>query len=290
MKKVIVIVGPTASGKTSVSVKLAKELNTEIISGDSVQVYRSLNIGSAKITKEEMESVKHYLIDILEPTEDYSVASFQSNARKLIDEITSKGMTPIICGGTGFYIKAALYDYDFTKEERHNDYSNLSNEEIRNKLIELNDPEIPDLNNRKRLERHLEIYESGEEVSINKNEPLYDSLIIGLTMDRELLYDRINKRVDKMIEDGLIEEVKSLYDKGIRSNSVLSIGYRELYEYFDGLCSLEEAIDKIKQHSRNFAKRQYTWFKNQMNVEWFDTTKEGYFEDIKSRVIEFIKK
>ncbi len=290
MKKVIVIVGPTASGKTSVSVKLAKELNTEIISGDSVQVYRSLNIGSAKITKEEMEGVKHHLIDILEPTEDYSVASFQSNARKLIDEITSKGMIPIICGGTGFYIKAALYDYDFTKEERHNDYSNLSNEEIRNKLLELNDPEIPDLNNRKRLERHLEIYESGEEVSINKNEPLYDSLIIGLTMDRELLYDRINKRVHKMVEDGLIEEVKSLYDKGIRSNSVLSIGYRELYEYFDGLCSLEEAIDKIKQHSRNFAKRQYTWFKNQMKVEWFDTTKEGYFEDIKSRVIEFIKK
>ena len=290
MKKVIVIVGPTASGKTSVSVKLAKELNTEIISGDSVQVYRSLNIGSAKITKEEMKGVKHHLIDILEPTEDYSVASFQSNARILIDEITSKGMTPIICGGTGFYIKAALYDYDFTKEERHNDYSNLSNEEIRNKLLELNDPEIPDLNNRKRLERHLEIYESGEEVSINKNEPLYDSLIIGLTMDRELLYDRINKRVDKMVEDGLIEEVKSLYDKGIRSNSVLSIGYRELYEYFDGLCSLEEAIDKIKQHSRNFAKRQYTWFKNQMNVEWFDTIKEGYFEDIKSRVIEFIKK
>ena len=290
MKKVIVIVGPTASGKTSVSVKLAKELNTEIISGDSVQVYRSLNIGSAKITKEEMKGVKHHLIDILEPTEDYSVASFQSNARKLIDEIISKGMTPIICGGTGFYIKAALYDYDFTKEERHNDYSNLSNEEIRNKLLELNDPEIPDLNNRKRLERHLEIYESGEEVSINKNEPLYDSLIIGLTMDRELLYDRINKRVDKMVEDGLIEEVKSLYDKGIRSNSVLSIGYRELYEYFDGLCSLEEAIDKIKQHSRNFAKRQYTWFKNQMNVEWFDTIKEGYFEDIKSRVIEFIKK
>ncbi|MCR5564880.1 MAG: tRNA (adenosine(37)-N6)-dimethylallyltransferase MiaA, partial [Gammaproteobacteria bacterium] len=167
MKKVIVIVGPTASGKTSVSVKLAKELNTEIISGDSVQVYRSLNIGSAKITKEEMEGVKHHLIDILEPTEDYSVASFQSNARKLIDGIASKGMTPIICGGTGFYIKAALYDYDFTKEERHNDYNNLSNEEIRNKLIELNDPEIPDLNNRKRLERHLEIYESGISGSFN---------------------------------------------------------------------------------------------------------------------------
>ena len=290
MKKVIVIVGPTASGKTSVSVKLAKELNTEIISGDSVQVYRSLNIGSAKITEEEMEGIKHHLIDILDPTEDYSVASFQANARKLIDEITDKGMTPIICGGTGFYIKAALYDYDFSKEERHNDYSNLSNEEIRNKLIEFNDPEIPDLNNRKRLERHLELYESGEEISLNKNEPLYDSLIIGLTMDRETLYERINMRVDKMVQDGLIDEVKSLYDKGIRSNSVLSIGYRELYEYFDNKCTLEEAIDKIKQHSRNFAKRQYTWFKNQMNVEWFDVSKEGYFEDIKNRVNEFIKK
>ena len=290
MKKVIVIVGPTASGKSNVSVRLAKELHTEIISGDSVQVYRSLNIGSAKITEEEMEGIKHHLIDILNPTEDYSVASFQANARKLIDEITSKGMTPIICGGTGFYIKAALYDYDFSKEERHNDYSNLSNEEIRERLLEYNDPEIPDINNRKRLERHLELYESGEEISLNKNEPLYDSLIIGLTMDRETLYERINMRVDKMVQDGLIDEVKSLYDKGIRSNSVLSIGYRELYEYFDNKCTLEEAIDKIKQHSRNFAKRQYTWFKNQMNVEWFDVSKEGYFEDIKNRVNEFIKK
>ena len=290
MKKVIVIVGPTASGKSNVSVRLAKELHTEIISGDSVQVYRSLNIGSAKITEEEMEGIKHHLIDILNPTEDYSVASFQANARKLIDEITSKGMTPIICGGTGFYIKAALYDYDFSKEERHNHYSNLSNEEIRERLLEYNDPEIPDINNRKRLERHLELYESGEEISLNKNEPLYDSLIIGLTMDRETLYERINMRVDKMVQDGLIDEVKSLYDKGIRSNSVLSIGYRELYEYFDNKCTLEEAIDKIKQHSRNFAKRQYTWFKNQMNVEWFDVSKDGYFEDIKNRVNEFIKK
>ena len=290
MKKVIVIVGPTGSGKSSLSVKLAKYLNTEIISGDSVQVYRSLDIGSAKITKEEMENVPHYLIDILDPSDEYSVADFQKNARELIDNISNIGKIPIICGGTGFYIKAALYDYNFTLDKRDDKYSNLSNEEIYKKLVELNDPELPDINNRKRLLRHLELKLSNNDLTYNKNVPLYDTLIIGLTMDREKLYHRIDERVDKMISSGLIDEVKSLYDKGIRGNSVNSIGYRELYDAFDNNTSLTDAINLVKQHSRNFAKRQYTWFKNQMDTKWIDIDKTDPFEKAKELIDEFIKK
>ena len=290
MKKVIVIVGPTGSGKSSLSVKLAKYLNTEIISGDSVQVYRSLDIGSAKITKEEMENVPHHLIDILDPNEEYSVADFQKNARELIDNISNIGKIPIICGGTGFYIKAALYDYNFALDKRDDKYSNLSNEEIYKKLVELNDPELPDINNRKRLLRHLELKLSNNELTYNKNVPLYDTLIIGLTMDREKLYHRIDLRVDKMISSGLIDEVKSLYDKGIRGNSVNSIGYRELYDAFDNNTSLIDAVNLIKQHSRNFAKRQYTWFKNQMDTKWIDIDKTDPFEKAKELIDEFIKK
>ena len=290
MKKVIVIVGPTGSGKSSLSVKLAKYLNTEIISGDSVQVYRSLDIGSAKITKDEMENIPHHLIDILDPNEEYSVADFQKNARELIDNISNIGKIPIICGGTGFYIKAALYDYNFTLDKRDDKYANLSNEEIYKKLVELNDPELPDINNRKRLLRHLELKLSNNELTYNKNVPLYGTLIIGLTMDREKLYHRIDERVDKMISNGLIDEVKSLYDKGIRGNSVNSIGYRELYDAFDNNTSLMDAVNLIKQHSRNFAKRQYTWFKNQMDTKWIDIDKDDPFEKAKELIDEFIKK
>lgn len=290
MKKVIVIVGPTGSGKTSLSVKLAKYLNTEIISGDSVQVYRFLNIGSAKITNEEMSGVKHHLIDILDPSDSYSVADFQTNSRCLIEKISKSGKVPIICGGTGFYIKAALYDYNFTDSKRDDTYSNLSNEEIYNRLKELDDKELPDINNRKRLLRHLELKMSNNSLDYNKNIPLYDVLIIGLTMDRNILYERINNRVDKMIEDGLLDEVKNLYENKISGNSVNSIGYKELYSYLNGECSLDEAISLIKQHSRNFAKRQYTWFKNQMSVNWIDVMKDDPYTKAIELVNEFIKK
>ena len=273
MKKVIVIVGPTGSGKTELSVKLAKHYNTEIISGDSVQVYKELNIGSGKIKEEEKENIKHHLIDILSVTDDYSVYDFQKNGRELIDSITSKQEIPIICGGTGLYIKALLFDYKFKTEKRTNEFDSLSNEELLNKLIELKDKELPDLNNRKKLLRHLEIYSSGD-VEISKDVPLYDALIIGLTMDRTILYERINSRVDNMVKEGLIDEVKGLYDKGIKSKALMSIGYKELYQYFDGTISLDEAIENIKKNSRHFAKRQYTWFNNQMNVSWIDVLKE----------------
>ncbi len=290
MKKVIVIVGPTGSGKSSLSVKLAKYLNTEIISGDSVQVYRSLNIGSAKITKDEMDNVPHHLIDILDPSDSYSVADFQSNARELIEIISKNGKIPILCGGTGFYLKAALYDYNFTDSKREDAYSSMSNEELYEKLIELGDKELPDKNNRKRLLRHYELIVSNNEATYNKNVALYDVLFIGLTMDRNILYERINNRVDKMIDDGLVDEAKYLYDNGIKGNSVNSIGYKELYDYFDDKTTLDDAVSLIKQHSRNFAKRQYTWFKNQMDVNWIDVINEDPYEKSLKLIDEFIKK
>jgi len=284
MKKVIAIVGPTGVGKSDLGIKLAKHYNTEIISGDSVQVYRGLNIGSGKVTIEEMKEVKHHLIDILDPIEDYSVSDFQNYSRELIDKVN----VPLIVGGTGFYIKSALFNYEFNAPKRTDIYENLSNEELYNKLVLLNDTNIPDINNRKRLLRRLEILEFGEE-PVNKDEPIYDYLIIGLTLEREKLYERINNRVDKMIDSGLVEEVRSFYDKGIRTKSLTSIGYKELYDYFDGLTDLNKAIELIKQHSRNYAKRQYTWFNNQMKTNWIDIEKTDPFTESIKLIDEFLK-
>ncbi len=274
MKKIVLIVGPTGVGKTSLSIKLAKHYNTELISGDSVQVYRSLDIGSGKVTEKEKEGIKHYLIDILDPTQDYSVSDFQKASREIIDNMNT---LPILVGGTGYYLRACLYNYEFTSNKRTDKYNNLTNEELYNRLLELKDSNIPNINNRIRLLRHLEILESNDEPT-KKDEPLYDFLIIGLTCDRDILYDRINSRVDEMIKNGLLEEVKSLYDKGIHSKAVNSIGYKELYDYFDNLTTYDEAVNLIKQHSRNFAKRQMTWFKNQMETHWIDVVKEDPYQ------------
>lgn len=283
MKKVIVLVGPTAVGKTALSIKIAKKYNLDIISGDSVQVFKELNIGSAKITEEEMCGVKHHLIDILNPGEYYSVADFQKNVRELID----KKELSFIVGGTGLYIKAALYDYDFSKEKRDSSieekYKDLSNEELYEvlKSIDLKACENIHMNNRKRVLRAIELNGHKGEAT-NKDVPLYDALIICLTLDREVLYERINKRVDIMIESGLIEEVKDLYDRGIRPHA---IGYTELINYFDGLISLDEAIELIKKNSRHYAKRQMTWFKNQMNVKFFNPNEEAkIFKEIEDFV------
>lgn len=274
---IYVIVGPTGIGKTKLSIALAKHFNTEIISGDSVQVYKELNIGSAKVTEKETEGIKHHLIDILEPTEDFSVALFQKLVRGKIKEFENQGLDPLIVGGTGLYIKSVLYNYNFEDTKRDHSleekYQNLSNEEL-HKILEEKDYSSSikiHQNNRKRVLQAISRSDSNK-VSDNtqKDQKVYDFKIIGLTLERELLYERINKRVDKMIKKGLIKEVKKLYDKGIKGNSVSAIGYKELYAYFDKKTSLDEAIEKIKQKSRNLAKKQFTFFNNQFDIDWIE--------------------
>lgn len=287
----IIIVGPTGIGKTKLSIEIAKYLHSEIISGDSVQVYKRLNIGSAKVTKEEMENIPHHLIDLYEPTEDFSVAIYQELVRNKIQEFEDKGLVPIIAGGTGLYIKSVLFDYNFKDSKRdpllEEKYSQYDNEELHNILKE-KDYESSlkiHMNNRKRVLQAISRSETNK-VSDNKNKdvPLYDFTLIGLTLDREHLYERINTRVDQMVEDGLVEEVKSLYDDGIRSNSVSAIGYKELYKYFDGDWTIEQAIDKIKQHSRNLAKKQFTFFNNQFNCNWIHVNLDNFEETIKEAI------
>lgn len=289
MKKVIAIVGPTGTGKTDLGILLAKKFNGEIISGDSVQVYRFLNIGSAKVKSEEMDGIIHYQIDILDPVEKYSVYDFQTACRQLIDDITSRGKLPIIVGGTGFYIKAALFDYQFTSNGRNDEFDVLSNEELYIKLKELGDPEIPDVNNRRRLLRHMEIYNEGN-IIINKDKPLYDYLLIGLQAERTFLYERANRRVDKMFEDGLLDEVTDLYQKYEAGIVHEAIGYKEFEEYFTNNKTLDEVKEQIKKHTRNFIKRQITWFKNQMKVAWIDVKKDDIIKISCKLVEEKIKK
>lgn len=283
MKRVIVVVGPTAVGKTKIAIEIAKKYNLDVISGDSVSVYKRLNIGSAKPTKEEMEGVKHHMIDIMEPYEQFDVATFQKNARKIIDN----NELSLICGGTGLYIQSVLFNYEFKALKRNNDYNliykDLSNEELYNLLLE-KDPKVDKeklhYNNRKRVLRALEVNEELNDsiYSFNKkNEPLYNHYIIYLRMDREKLYDRINKRVDQMIKDGLIDEVKSLYDDNIYPHA---IGYQEFYPYFRGEISLESAIEEVKKNTRHLAKRQETWFKNQMESHFYDVDIDNIYHTI----------
>ena len=274
MNKVIVITGPTAVGKTKLSIELAKRYNGEIINADAFQVYKGLDIGSAKVTEEEKEDIPHHLFDIKEVDEEYTIYHYQKDCRKLIKEVQGRGKTPILVGGTGLYIKAALYDYKLTEEKETNTYDNLTDEELYNKLLELDKNIVIDKNNRRRLIRALNYYkENNKSINTNTtNKLLYDAIFIGLTTDRRILYDKINNRVDIMIKEGLLNEVKVFYDKNIRTKPLLNaIGYREIYSYFDGNISLEEAIDKIKQNSRHYAKRQYTFFNHQLPVLWFET-------------------
>ena len=292
MSRVIVITGPTAVGKTKLSIELAKKLNGEIINADAMQVYKGLNIGTAKVTEEEKENIPHHLFDIKEVEEEYSIYNYQKDCRKVIDDILRRGKTPILVGGTGLYIKAALYDYKLSEEKTNNTYDNLKTEEIYKELLKLDKDINIDKNNRRRLIRALNYYkENNTSISNNKtNKLLYDTIFIGLTTDREILYDRINKRVDDMIKNGLIEEVKSLYDKNIRSKAIMTgIGYKELYDYFDGNISLEDAINLIKQRSRHYAKRQYTWFNNQMDIKWFETNYQDFNKTVEE-VTNYINK
>lgn len=282
--EVVAIVGPTASGKTALSIRLAKEFNGEIINGDSMQIYKGLDIGTAKITEEEMEGIPHHLLSFKEPTESFSVAEFQRLVREKIQDIQSRGKLPIIVGGTGLYIQAVLYDFQFTEEKvdeaaRQKYYDELSKigpEAMHERLAAL-DPETAKTihpNNTRRVIRALEMIElhgvSKASEEHNRGDiPLYNHLIIGMDIDRTLLYERINKRVDLMMEQGLLEEVRALWEKNIRNvQSVKAIGYKELYDYFDGIISLDEAIEQIKQNSRRYAKRQLTYFRNKMDVQW----------------------
>ena len=271
---IIVIVGPTGVGKTKLSIELAKIYNGEVINADSTQVYKDLNIATAKVTEEEKEGVIHHLIDIKNIDEDYTVYDYQQDCRKKIEEILSKNKTPIIVGGTGLYINAVLYDYKFEQEKNDSSYEEFNNDELYQQLISIDPNTNIHKNNRKRIIRALNYYQNNNKPMSEKetnNNLLYDAFIVGLTTDREKLYDRINKRVDIMIENGLEKEAKKIYNTGIRSKAVMTpIGYKELFAYFDSIISREEAIELIKKRSRNYAKRQYTWFNNKLNVKWFD--------------------
>ncbi|MGU3372882.1 tRNA (adenosine(37)-N6)-dimethylallyltransferase MiaA [Bacillus mycoides] len=287
-EKVAVIIGPTAVGKTKLSIDLAKALNGEIISGDSMQIYRTMDIGTAKVMTDEMDGIPHYMIDIKDPEDSFSVAEFQERVRKCIREITERGKLPIIVGGTGLYIQSVLFDYQFTDEAGDATYREQMEklalehgvEYVHKKLQEV-DPESAErihANNVRRVIRALEIFHTtGEKMSNQlekqENELLYDVSLIGLTMDREMLYDRINLRVNLMIEQGLLEEVKGLHERGVRDcQSIQAIGYKEIYDYFENRVSLEEAVSQLKTNSRRYAKRQLTWFRNKMDVTWFDVT------------------
>ncbi|MFD2868539.1 tRNA (adenosine(37)-N6)-dimethylallyltransferase MiaA [Kurthia populi] len=295
---VIAIVGPTAVGKTALSIELAKKLDGEIINGDSMQVYRDLNIGTAKITPEEMDGVPHHLLDILEPTDSFSVADYQQAVREKITEIQARGKMPIIVGGTGLYVQAVLYDFRFTEEKidegvREAYYTALEQvgPEAMHARLAAVDPETAKTihpNNTRRVIRALEMAEHSDVKKSNDaqhqgEKALYHHLIIGLNMDREKLYERINLRVDMMLEQGLVDEVRDLYDRDIRDvQAIRAIGYKELYDYFDGRETFEQAIENLKQNSRRYAKRQLTYFRNKMDITWYDsfTAKEAVFKDI----------
>ena len=273
---ILAIIGPTAVGKTKLSIELAKKYNAIIINCDAMQVYQGLDIGTAKVTSEEKEGITHELLDFVPVTQNYTVYDYQKDARKLLEKY--QGRNIIFVGGTGLYLKSALYDYRFYEETTTNSYDNLTNEELYNLALAKDKNMTIHPNNRKRLVRFLnkEIQEYVEP------KPLYNFKIIGLTTSRDILYDKINKRVDVMFQSGLLNEVKSFYDQGIRSKALeTGIGYKELYQYFDNKITLEEAKDLIKKNSRHYAKRQYTFFNHQLDVKWFNTNYEDFSKTIK---------
>jgi tRNA dimethylallyltransferase len=304
-QKLIVLIGPTAVGKTKMSIELAKKFNGEIISGDSMQIYKGMDIGTAKITQEEMSGVPHHLIDIKEPDESFSTAEFQELVRKKIEVISSRGRMPMIVGGTGLYIQSVIYDYHFTDAQSDPDFRILLESEAEehgpdalHERLKAIDPESASRihpNNVRRVIRALEIIHctgktAGEMQENQSPDVIYDTAIVGLTMDRDLLYERINLRVDLMLEQGLIEEVKYFYDQGLKDcQSIQAIGYKELYEYFDGKIPLETAVENLKQNSRRYAKRQLTWFRNKMNVEWFDMSASFEAEKKFAEISKFIE-
>ena len=286
-QKVIVICGPTASGKTALSIKLAKKINGEIVSCDSMQIYKDMNIGTAKPTKEEMQDIKHYLIDFISPNQRYSVADYKNDAEKAIQEIIDKGKIPIVVGGTGLYIDTLIYGIDYPKiefdEEYRNELDEREKKEGLNKIYEeakkIDEEAIKKIspNDKKRIFRILEIYHSTgknkteQEIISRQKGPKYDYKVFAINIEREKLYERINKRVDIMIENGLIEEVNKLLTKYDEFPTAMQgLGYKEVKEFIENKISKEEMIDKIKQESRRYAKRQITWFKKNKQTIWIN--------------------
>ena len=285
---IIVIAGPTGVGKTKLSIELAKKYNAEIVNYDSVQIYKDMDIASAKVTKEEAEGIPHHLIDFKDYRDDYSVYDYQIAARKKIKELQDENKNIIFVGGTGLYIKATLYDYKFESDDEISDIS-LDTKELLYAIHEMNPDSKVDPNNRRRLIREFINLKSGVD---NKkgNNLLYDNVyFIGLETDRDILYDRINKRVDIMVQNGLIEEAKYFYKKNKTKAIMTPIGYKELFKYFDNEISLEEALDLIKKNSRHYAKRQFTFFKNQMDIKWFNVDFNNFDNTIKE-VEDYIEK
>lgn len=295
-KPLIILTGPTAVGKTKASIRLAKALNGEIISADSMQVYKYMDIGSAKIRPEEMQGVKHYLVDELEPDEEFHVVRFQQMAKKAMDEIYAKGKIPIVVGGTGFYIQALLYDIDFTESNEDTSYreelESIANEfgaeYLHNMLKEVDSAsaEAIHANNVKRVIRALEFYKlTGQKISEHNEkerakESPYDFCYFVLNDERQNLYKRIDIRIDQMLEEGLLEEVTALKNKGYTKDmvSMQGLGYKEILDYLNGECTLEDAIYILKRDTRHFAKRQLTWFRRERDVIWVDKNKYAYDE------------
>ncbi|MBP1931585.1 tRNA (adenosine(37)-N6)-dimethylallyltransferase MiaA [Ammoniphilus resinae] len=285
-EKLLVLVGPTAVGKTALSVKLAHSLDGEVISGDSIQVYKGMDIGTAKITVEEMDGIVHHLIDILEPDETFSVNEFQKHSRRLITEINQRGKLPMIVGGTGLYIQSVIYDYQFSKASQNQELRDQleafaaceGKEALHKRLAEIDPVTASRLhpNDVKRIVRAIEIYQqtgtSMAEYQQRSSVSPYQLCLIGLTMERSQLYERINHRVDLMIEQGLIEEVQSLLKRGynLSYSSMQAIGYKEIIAYLEGNLSKEESIELLKKNSRHFAKRQLTWFRSMKEIHWFE--------------------
>ena len=290
-QKVIVICGPTASGKTALSIELAKKINGEIVSADSMQIYKDMDIGTAKPTKEEMEGIQHYLLDFVSPEERYSVAQFKQDAKKAIKEIINKGKTPIIVGGTGLYVDSLIYEIEYNDIKLDEEYRKKLEkiaeeqglEELYKKAVEI-DPEAMkkiSQNDKKRIMRVLEIYHSTgktkteQEKESRKNPVEYDYRVFAINWDREILYQRINKRVDIMVDQGLIEEVKEILNKYDKFPTAMQgLGYKEVVDYLNGIYTKEEMIEKIKLETRRYAKRQLTWFRKNKQTIWLDGTND----------------
>lgn len=307
MKPMVILTGPTAVGKTELSIGLAKAIDAEIISADSMQVYKKMNIGTAKIRQEEMQGIKHYLVDELDPSEEFHVAKFQEMAKNALEEIYAKGKIPLIVGGTGFYIQGLLYDIDFTKEDGDKSYREFLGEKAReegkdilHQMLAKIDPlsaEKIHQNNVKRVIRALEFYKvNGYPISKHNEEEAkkqspYHFVYFVLNHNRSILYDRINRRVDLMVKEGLIDEVRRLREEGYEKSmvSMQGIGYRQVFEYLEGNMSMEETIDTIKKDTRHFAKRQLTWFGREKEVTMLDKSKFQSEDEILKYMLEVLK-